>query len=101
MNRNMNVTGRDPYIVAKGLAYGYVIINAMPEKRQEWSDGEDMLLLLTALVGETQRDHMLRTARCHLGLEPLFLDEEFEAESRREMIENLAHLLGVKVTVLS
>lgn len=42
-------------------------------------------------------DELLRSARRHLGLDVLFLDPEFEAESRRQMIDNLAQRLGVQM----
>ena len=90
-----NVTGRDGYIVRKALAYAISVISALPEERQEESDRDDMEKLLHAMGGAGAGEHALRGARCHMGFEEFFCNPEFEAASKRRIIENLMRMLAL------
>jgi hypothetical protein len=48
--QDKSITGRDGYIYKQALAYAIVAIELLPKERQEWSNKEDMKLLLDHLV---------------------------------------------------
>jgi hypothetical protein len=62
-----SVTGRDDYIMLQALAYAITAIEQRPERFQEWSNKEDMKLLLDHFCtnGILKRD-LLHTAWVHL-----------------------------------
>jgi hypothetical protein len=62
---NYSVTGRDGYIIAKALAYAIVSIEGLPEKRREWSDAQDMKLLLALGFPRLKAD-LLEQAKTHI-----------------------------------
>ncbi len=63
----MTATGRDRAITVKALAYAIVTIEALPDIQQEWSDCEDMRLLLKTLCpSEFERQRAIDNARLHL-----------------------------------
>jgi hypothetical protein len=45
----VDVTGRDHLIICTALAYAIEVIERLPFERKEWSDQQDMVLLLQAL----------------------------------------------------
>ena len=47
--KSRSITGRDGYIMAQALAYAIEAIEHLPDKWQEWSNKEDMKLLLNTL----------------------------------------------------
>ena len=61
-----NITGRDSLIVAKALAYAIESIERLPQRWQEWSDKEDMVLLLDAVQGPKGARRCRTLARSHL-----------------------------------
>jgi hypothetical protein len=65
MQKNATVTGRDGYLMRQALAYSIVAIEALPEMWQEWSNKEDMKLLLETLAKGMTEQFMLN-ARSHL-----------------------------------
>jgi hypothetical protein len=48
MDIQVNITGRDGYIIQKALAYAVAVIPWLPQEYQESSDRDDMLDLLRA-----------------------------------------------------
>ena len=62
-----SITGRDGYIVAKALAYAIETISSLPERRQEWSDCEDMKRIFEAMFSEQMREIVTDSARFHLS----------------------------------
>jgi len=60
-----SVTGRDGYILCKALAYAINVIERLPETRQEWSDCQDMKLIL-ATLNPTLAKIGTRSAQEHL-----------------------------------
>ena len=60
-----SITGRDGFIIAKALAYAIVAIDQLPEKRQEYSDQQDMRALLQYCAGDSAEFHMVN-ARSHI-----------------------------------
>jgi hypothetical protein len=72
-----NITGRDNIIIAKALAYAITTIDSLPRVRQEGSDRDDMLDLLSAMVpDEAQRSEIMQGARRHMGFEPFFKEQQ-------------------------
>lgn len=72
-DHQMNVTGRDGFIMTKALAYAITTIDCLPRDQQEGSDRDDMLDLLCAMVpDETQRRAIMRSAERHVCFEPFF-----------------------------
>jgi hypothetical protein len=72
-DHQMNVTGRDGFIMAKALAYAITTIDRLPRVRQEGSDRDDMRDLLCAMVpGEAQRSEIMLSAQRHVCFEPFF-----------------------------
>ena len=45
-SKSQSITGRDGYIMAQALAYAIEAIEHLPDEWQEWSNKEDMKLLL-------------------------------------------------------
>lgn len=77
LSARIDVTGRDYSILVKALAYAITTIDSLPSIRQEGSDRDDMLLLLTAMVpNEKWRRMEIMTARRHMGLEPFFVEPQ-------------------------
>jgi hypothetical protein len=62
--RRPSITGRDGYIIAQALAYAIEAIAMLPEERQEASNREDMLAILTRGCGHA--DHFRSNAYAHL-----------------------------------
>jgi hypothetical protein len=60
-----NITGRDGYLMMQALAYTIVAIGLRPEEYQEWSNREDMKLLLQHHAGNLAQ-HFLNNAEMHL-----------------------------------
>jgi hypothetical protein len=48
-SKSQSITGRDGYIMAQALAYAIEAIEHLPHEWQEWSNKEDMRLLLKTL----------------------------------------------------
>jgi hypothetical protein len=63
-----SITGRDSYIYMQALAYAIVAIELRPEEYQEWSNKEDMKLLLDhhCIGWQKFKQHLLDGARAHL-----------------------------------
>ena len=71
LTANRDVTGRDSYIMTKGLAYAIAAIQSLPEHLREESDCDDMISLLCALVpDERVREHIAEGVRADLGRRP-------------------------------
>lgn len=66
-----SVTGRDTYLVCKGLAYAITSIARLSGQWQESSDMRDMRKLLRALAGGEAGDIYLACARSHLEMRGL------------------------------
>jgi hypothetical protein len=64
MKKREGVTGRDGMILCKALAYAITAIEHLPDRWQEWSDKEDMRMLLHAMT--QQADYYFVGARSHL-----------------------------------
>jgi hypothetical protein len=76
-DHQMNATDRDGFIMAKALAYAITTIDSLPRVRQEGSDRDDMLDLLSAMVpDEAQRREIMLSARRHMGFEPFFKEPQ-------------------------
>jgi hypothetical protein len=45
-SKPQSITGRDGYVMAQALAYAIEAIEHLPDEWQEWSNKEDMKLLL-------------------------------------------------------
>lgn len=58
------VTRRDNFILCKGLAYAIETIEHLPDEWQEWSDKEDMIVLLRTLTAD--HEHCRLVARSHI-----------------------------------
>lgn len=70
-SNSFGITGRDPEMIAKALAYAISIIDTLPFWRQEGSDRDDMQDILIAMVPNPQyRERMILSVRRHLALEP-------------------------------
>jgi hypothetical protein len=66
-----NITGRDGHVIRKALAYAIASIDSLPERRQEFSDRSDMLVLLLALVPHAMdRDALAKEVESHTGTLP-------------------------------
>jgi hypothetical protein len=48
-SKSQSITGRDGYVMAQALAYAIEAIEHLPDEWQEWSNKEDMKLLLNTL----------------------------------------------------
>jgi hypothetical protein len=48
-SKSQSIAGRDGYVMAQALAYAIEAIEHLPDKWQEWSNKEDMKLLLNTL----------------------------------------------------
>jgi hypothetical protein len=67
----VSITGRDNYIVEKALAYAIVMIDNLPEGKQELSDRMGMMKLLLELVpSERSRNNLMAVVERHTGLRP-------------------------------
>jgi hypothetical protein len=61
-----SITGRDGYIVAQALAYAILVIEALPNHSQEYSNCQDMKAIFEARVSEQMRAILMESARFHL-----------------------------------
>jgi hypothetical protein len=61
MDSKVEVTGRDQFIMCSALAYAIETIERQPDPYKEWSDQQDMILLLNALTEQPKffRDNAL------------------------------------------
>lgn len=64
-SKSQSITGRDGYVVAQALAYAIEAIEHLPDEWQEWSNKEDMKLLLNTLYPRMAEDLRIG-ARGHL-----------------------------------
>jgi len=60
-------TERTDILTCTALAYSIQIIEALPERWQEWSDAQDMKVLLRYMAGPANTAHFLAAARAHLA----------------------------------
>jgi hypothetical protein len=62
-----SITGRDGYIQMQALAYAIAAIELRPEEYQEWSNMEDMKLLLDHFcTHQGLKQDLLNGAKAHL-----------------------------------
>jgi hypothetical protein len=62
-----SITGRDGYIELQALAYAITAIELRPDMYQEWSNKEDMKVLLDHFCSDKRfKQHLLDGARRHL-----------------------------------
>ena len=65
--RQNSITGRDGYLVCQALAYAIVAIEQRPDRYQEWSNKEQMKLLLEHYCpAQWPKEDFLANARKHL-----------------------------------
>lgn len=70
---------RGTYIVAKALAYAIAAIDALPREKQEASDRDDMVHILTQTKAFGQfKDIVVRDVAHHMGRAPDMTDHKTE-----------------------
>jgi len=62
-----SITGRDGYILCKALAYAILCIERLPPRWQEFSDKEDMKVMLEYFANlHLGTEHFMLTAQAHI-----------------------------------
>jgi predicted RecB family nuclease len=90
-----SLTGRDDAILMQALAYAIVTIDRLPRDRQEWSNREDMWALLTARVGLTEREQLLKDVRQQMGVRMLLDPQTAPDDEYDEIVQLLREALQI------